>query len=45
LLFRTINDVRQSLGLANVPWGDKPWLPANWSQVDSSINEERGTRN
>jgi HK97 family phage portal protein len=30
---QTINDARQALGLPHVPWGDKPWLPGNWTQV------------
>jgi HK97 family phage portal protein len=29
----TINDARQSLSLPAVSWGDRPWLPDNWSQT------------
>lgn len=30
---RTINEVRQSLGLPPVAWGDRPWLPSHWVQA------------
>jgi HK97 family phage portal protein len=29
---RTINEVRGARGLPCVPWGDRPWLPANLKQ-------------
>jgi HK97 family phage portal protein len=31
----TINEVRSEQGLPPVPWGDEPWLPANWAQPDA----------
>jgi hypothetical protein len=30
---QTINEVRLTMGLDPVPWGDAPWLPKNWAQV------------
>ena len=30
---QTINEARLSMGLKPVPWGDAPWLPANWTQI------------
>jgi HK97 family phage portal protein len=32
----TINEARSEQGLPPVPWGDTPWLPANWQQVSST---------
>jgi HK97 family phage portal protein len=32
---RTINEARSEQGLPPVPWGDTPWLPAEWQQVRS----------
>jgi len=31
---RTINELRLERGLDAVAWGDKPWVPGNWKQVE-----------
>jgi HK97 family phage portal protein len=36
----SINEIRSERGLPPVPWGDLPWLPANWLPTDSP---NRGT--
>ncbi len=36
----TINEVRQSRGLAPVAWGDTPWLPLQWAPSDFARRED-----
>jgi HK97 family phage portal protein len=39
---RTINEERDTQGLPPVPWGERPWLPANWWPVDRERVPEAG---
>jgi HK97 family phage portal protein len=39
---RTINEIRGARGLPFVPWGDRPWLPANLQQAGEKPQEMPG---
>ncbi len=35
----SINEDRMGRGLPPVPWGNAPWLPANWTQLPAKDNQ------
>jgi HK97 family phage portal protein len=41
---RTINEMRAEEGLEPVPWGNEPWLPANWWPVSQQRGVDQQSR-